>query len=177
MVTFAAIVIAIVVTAVVLVTMNNNKSSSSSIEPKTDQIYFSSSAELTVAVDTYMDELSLPESNRSLLRYGNSTGSWCVSGIQNFSYLFSGDRNLAMRSFNENISSWDVSSALYGSEIQSRSQQVEHRPVAIDGRHVPSSHGIRRRYLLLEHFQRHRHVTLFLWSICVLRRVVELGHF
>ena len=40
-----------------------------------------------------------------------SIDTWCVSEIEDFSFLFSADENLNAASFNEDISSWDLSSA------------------------------------------------------------------
>jgi surface protein len=80
---------------------------------------FETTSELQDAVDIYLADSSA----RTLVAstYGWPIGTWCVSEIQDFSYLFNandfiisdgGERfNPAAANFSENISGWDVSSA------------------------------------------------------------------
>jgi surface protein len=78
---------------------------------------FNTTSELRDAVDDYL----LDNSRGSLVAsiHGFPIGNWCVSKIQDFSYLFSSAddsdnperSNLAAADFNEDISGWDVSNA------------------------------------------------------------------
>jgi surface protein len=80
---------------------------------------FETTSELRVAVDLFM--LNESQAMRSLdQEYGLPMGTWCVSGIQDFSWLFTGLNSRSgisnslhptRGSFNEDISAWDVSSA------------------------------------------------------------------
>jgi Mycoplasma protein of unknown function, DUF285 len=62
---------------------------------------------LSAAVDQYIMD---PSPDSALAdTYGFPIGQWCVSGVTSFGYLFSIARNAAMSTFNEDLSSWDVS--------------------------------------------------------------------
>jgi hypothetical protein len=78
---------------------------------------FETTLELRDAVDEYLVDNSAGSRVASI--YGFPIGSWCVSNIQDFSYLFSLDDDRdktrhpihAAADFNEDISRWDVSNA------------------------------------------------------------------
>jgi hypothetical protein len=70
---------------------------------------FDTKSELREAVDSYLAD---KRSDSSVAKtYGWPIGEWCVSNIQDFSHLFSVDRNPDAVNFNEDISLWDVSHA------------------------------------------------------------------
>jgi surface protein len=78
---------------------------------------FDNTTELYDAVDKFMEGSNEAELSAT---YGLPMGTWKVSGIQNFSFMFTGliERNLGSSAinltrvnFNEDISAWDVSSA------------------------------------------------------------------
>jgi surface protein len=66
--------------------------------------------ELLVAVDNYLAAEN-PETSNVAEKYGYPIGTWDVSGITDFARTFDGVRNGACRSFNEDLSRWNVSSA------------------------------------------------------------------
>jgi surface protein len=68
-----------------------------------------SKAKLIAAVDQYMFRGGRGNNNRT----DNycPIGQWDVSNIQDFSYVFSADRNPLLVNFNEDLSDWDMSSA------------------------------------------------------------------
>eukprot|EP00978_Attheya_sp_CCMP212_P018456 scaffold50490_cov52-Attheya_sp.AAC.3 len=66
---------------------------------------FQSSAELKAAVTKYT-RYNLVDAEEFAITYGWPIAQWDVSNIQDFNHLFE-----IKRSFNENIGSWDVSSA------------------------------------------------------------------
>lgn len=68
---------------------------------------FSRREQLTTAVDLYMEN---PDGTATS-EYGHPIGTWCVSGVDDFSDVFSTVRSPRMTSFNEDISGWDVSGA------------------------------------------------------------------
>jgi surface protein len=78
---------------------------------------FDITSDLRDAVDEYLVDNG--PGSRVASIYGYPIGNWCVSKIQDFSYLFSLDddrdntrrANLAVADFNEDISRWDVSNA------------------------------------------------------------------
>jgi surface protein len=70
---------------------------------------FSSTEVLQAAVDEYMVR-GHPSHTVSQV-YGWPIGKWNVSAVTNFTALFSVDRNPNARSFNADLSSWDVSNA------------------------------------------------------------------
>jgi surface protein len=78
--------------------------------------FFKSTSDLRVAVDQYLLDNGPGSEVASI--YGFPIGNWCVSKIQDFSYLFNSNGfenperfNPAAAEFNEDISRWNVSSA------------------------------------------------------------------
>jgi surface protein len=69
---------------------------------------FETTNELRQAVDNFMldDDAVTTQLEET---YGLPMGTWCVSDIQDFSELFSIERNARAAIFNEDISAWDVS--------------------------------------------------------------------
>lgn len=80
------------------------------VESQTIQLQFRRTIELYEAVDEYMIDKS-PFSLTSQ-KYGHPIGAWDVSLITNFESLFDSERNPLAARFNEDLNSWDVSSAL-----------------------------------------------------------------
>jgi surface protein len=70
---------------------------------------FDTTIEIREAVDSYLADKRSDSSVAST--YGWPIGEWCVSNIEDFSELFSVDRNPAAVNFNEDISRWDLSRA------------------------------------------------------------------
>ena len=70
---------------------------------------FETSQELTAAVDAYLDDPS-PDSEVAQT-YGWPIRMWHVEKIEDFSYLFSADRNPKAAEFNEDLDCWDTGSA------------------------------------------------------------------
>jgi len=66
---------------------------------------FFSTTELRDAVDAYMADSS------STSEYGHPIGNWDVSGVSDFSQLFSAKRNPQMLYFDEDLSNWNMESA------------------------------------------------------------------
>jgi surface protein len=64
--------------------------------------------ELYTAVDMYLQD---PTGASTADQYGHPIAAWCVSQIQNFSNVFSVERNLNALNFDEDISAWNISSA------------------------------------------------------------------
>eukprot|EP00977_Amphora_coffeiformis_P016665 scaffold5215_cov181-Amphora_coffeaeformis.AAC.19 len=58
-----------------------------------------------------VDEFALGQ-NLAAERYGPDIGQWCVGAVTDFSQLFSGNRNPRLREFNQDVSNWDMSSAV-----------------------------------------------------------------
>ncbi|GAX13791.1 hypothetical protein FisN_30Lh085 [Fistulifera solaris] len=81
----------------------------SSQTQKTSFHPFTSTEELQAAVDEYLVR-GHPSHTVSQV-YGWPIGKWNVSAVTNFTALFSVDRNPNARSFNADLSSWDVSHA------------------------------------------------------------------
>jgi surface protein len=78
--------------------------------------FFNTTSDLRDAVDEYLVDNSTGSGVASI--YGHPIGNWCVSKIQDFSFLFNsvnfgdGERfNPTAAGFNEDISRWDVSNA------------------------------------------------------------------
>jgi len=70
---------------------------------------FTSREELQAAVDTYVAN---PVDNTIVAQtYGFPIGDWCVSEVEDFSYLFDPNRNPAMANFNEDLTNWCTCSA------------------------------------------------------------------
>jgi surface protein len=89
------------------------------VEPST---CFTTADSLRVAVDVYLSIIEHPNITESIRVglapiYGWPIGKWCVSNVTDFSLIFSGERNLNARRFNEDLSQWDVSNALDISEM------------------------------------------------------------
>ena len=71
---------------------------------------FDTTAELRNAVDRWAGRD--PFDSRDIQEtYGASMNHWCVSKISDFSSLFSANRNPRLRSFDADISAWDLSAA------------------------------------------------------------------
>lgn len=67
---------------------------------------FDSTEELRSAVDDYVAD---PRDGTDIaVSYGHPIRAWCVSAIEDFSYLFSSLRNPDMIEFNPDVSSWDT---------------------------------------------------------------------
>ena len=82
--------------------LSNNRDGDSTPFPKC----FEDTIELQDAVDSYLrDPVVVAET------YG-PINDWCVGDIADFTELFSSWRNIDMVSFNENISAWNMSSAV-----------------------------------------------------------------
>lgn len=77
-------------------------------EDSLTKICFNSTKELYAAVDNYTLD---PSGGLTASTYGHPIGSWCVSKVETFNFVFSESRNPAMQFFNEDIGSWDVSGA------------------------------------------------------------------
>jgi surface protein len=118
LVLFLATIGLIVAVSVDVVVRNGNGDAGSSgsntpvvtgttLEPSA--LCFDTATKLREAVDLYLTD------NRSdslvAIIYGWPIGDWCVSNIQDFSELFSVDRNPKAVNFNEDVSRWDVSHA------------------------------------------------------------------
>ncbi|GAX21884.1 hypothetical protein FisN_30Hh085 [Fistulifera solaris] len=103
----------------------------SSQTQKTSFHPFSSTEELQAAVDEYLVR-GHPSHTVSQV-YGWPIGTWNVSAVTNFTAIFSVDRNPNARSFNADLSSWDVSHATTFLSSKART-----------GSMVPSPIGIRR---------------------------------
>jgi surface protein len=71
---------------------------------------FRSTGELYNAIDDYLAAEN-PMTAISAVTYGFPIGTWDVSRVADFSDMFSGLRNSAAQSFNEDLSQWNVSSA------------------------------------------------------------------
>lgn len=69
---------------------------------------FENEQELTQAVDNYMID---PTGGLTADKYGHPIGNWCVDKISKFARIFATNRNPAFKTFNEDISGWNVSSA------------------------------------------------------------------
>lgn len=118
------IVAAIAFFQVALHAFNRNKQDAAAVDSSTvfvPQVHynwngkkcFESNQELKDAVDSYL----LDKTNETLGEiYGLPIGIWCVKYVQDFSFVFALDRNDnisdLMREFNDDISGWDVSSAV-----------------------------------------------------------------
>ena len=70
---------------------------------------FTTTDDLIAAVDAYVDNPS--DDTVVALEYGHPIGNWCVSEIEDFSYLFDANRNPDMRFFNEDLTNWCTCSA------------------------------------------------------------------
>jgi len=70
---------------------------------------FRTKIELLVAVDEYLEDPS--PSSKVAETYGWPIGMWDVSQVTSFNAVFSADRNIKAREFNEDISAWDLSKA------------------------------------------------------------------
>ena len=72
---------------------------------------FETTEELFDAVDAYVAN----NTKQTIVgqTYGWPIASWCVSKLSNFSDVFSAERNPDMATFEEDISDWDMSGALY----------------------------------------------------------------
>jgi surface protein len=86
------------------------------------------------AVDVYLVDNSTGSDVAS--NYGHPIGNWCVSNIEDFSYLFNADNlfvpdgarlNLAAADFNEDISRWDVSNATTMRRMLASNPNFRHR--------------------------------------------------
>ena len=75
-----------------------------------EKIAFSSVTMLREAVDDYLSDSS--PNTLVAERHGHPIGTWCVGSITDFSYLFAGCRNPSARYFDEDLSGWDMSSAV-----------------------------------------------------------------
>ena len=77
-------------------------------------VCFVSKEELLEAVDVYLDAKHIANSSDDKLvkpPFDRPIEEWCFSGIDDFSEVFSADRNALNQFFNANITSWDVSNA------------------------------------------------------------------
>jgi len=70
---------------------------------------FTTREELQAAVDTYVANPTQDSVVSQM--YGFPIGDWCVSEIEDFSYLFDSNRNPAMANFNEDLTNWCTCSA------------------------------------------------------------------
>ena len=81
---------------------------------------FANRDDLKIAVDEYVSsgcntgETACPDITKT---YGWPMNKWCVGNVTDMSGLFSYYRNSEMRTFNDNISSWDVSQVQRMSEM------------------------------------------------------------
>src|SRR6056300_924343 len=81
---------------------------------------FTSNTELGTAVKIYIQandgEINQVEYNQLTSTYGEPIGSWCTTGLTNFSSIFSIEAHFdyvvdEIKAFNEDISGWDTSLA------------------------------------------------------------------
>lgn len=91
------------------------------VSPTFGPPFFTSHSQLLDAVDAYLRDNS--SDTLTAARYGHPIGNWDVSRVTDFSDVFSSPRTLAIvRTFNEDLSGWNTSSAITMSNMFLRAQ-------------------------------------------------------
>jgi surface protein len=100
---------------------STNRNSTTGTDDSTVQPFFDDATVLQNAVDEYMAAVVLAGNNSITnvattavaMRYGYPMNTWDVGRVSNFSTMFDGKRNVLLKStFNEDLSNWNVSSAV-----------------------------------------------------------------